>query len=211
MSWTEVTIGDLGSVVTGRTPPSNRPNLFGDIYPFITPTDINGQERRVEASRKISEAGRKSMERILVPQGSIAYVCIASVGKVCVVDRPSFTNQQINSVIVDEAKFEPSFVYYALREATPRIKSMVGGAATPIINKSTFSEISIRVPQLLAQRRIASILSVYDDLIENNTRRIAILEEMARRIYEEWFVRFRFPGHEGVRMLESELGLLPEG
>lgn len=61
------------------------------------------------------------------------------------------------------------------------------------------------------QRRIASILSAYDDLIENNTRRIAILEEMARRIYEEWFVRFRFPGHEKVRMVESELGLVPEG
>jgi type I restriction enzyme S subunit len=61
------------------------------------------------------------------------------------------------------------------------------------------------------QRRIAAILSAYDDLIENNTRRISILEEMARRTYEEWFVRFRFPGHEGVRMIESELGLVPEG
>lgn len=62
-----------------------------------------------------------------------------------------------------------------------------------------------------AQRRIASILSAYDDLIENNTRRIAILEEMARRIYEEWFVHFRFPSHENVRLVESELALVPEG
>jgi type I restriction enzyme S subunit len=69
----------------------------------------------------------------------------------------------------------------------------------------------IELPSLPEQRRVASILSAYDDLIENNTRRIAILEEMARRIYEEWFVRFRFPGHEGVRMVESELGLVPEG
>ena len=58
---------------------------------------------------------------------------------------------------------------------------------------------------------LSLILSAYDDLIENNTRRIAILEEMARRLYEEWFVRFRFPGHEGVRMVDSELGLVPEG
>ena len=72
-------------------------------------------------------------------------------------------------------------------------------------------EMPVAVPPLSSQRRIASILSTYDDLIENNTRRIAILEEMARRIYEEWFVRFRFPGHEGVRMVESELGLVPEG
>ena len=61
------------------------------------------------------------------------------------------------------------------------------------------------------QRRIASVLSAYDDLIENNTRRIAILEEMARLIYQEWFVHFRFPGHEKVKMVESELGPIPEG
>lgn len=150
------------------------------------------------------------MERLLVPAGSVAYVCIASVGKVCVVQHPSFTNQQINSVVVDEGEFDPSFVYYALRHATPRIKSIAGGAATPIINKSAFSDISVQAPDLPLQRRIASILSAYDDLIENNTRRIAILEEMARRIYEEWFVRFRFPGHENAQMVESELGLVPE-
>lgn len=72
-------------------------------------------------------------------------------------------------------------------------------------------EMKIALPPLEEQERIASILSAYDDLIENNTRRIAILEEMARRIYEEWFVRFRFPGHEQVKMVESELGLIPEG
>ena len=74
-----------------------------------------------------------------------------------------------------------------------------------------FRDALVPVPPLAVQRRIASILSAYDDLSEINTRRIAILEEMARRIYEEWFVRFRFPGHEGVRMVESQLGLVPEG
>jgi type I restriction enzyme S subunit len=71
--------------------------------------------------------------------------------------------------------------------------------------------IRLLLPSYEAQRRIASILSAYDDLIENNTRRMAILEELARRIYDEWFVRFHFPGHEDVRMVESELGLVPEG
>jgi type I restriction enzyme S subunit len=70
-------------------------------------------------------------------------------------------------------------------------------------------EMPVSYPPLPTQRRIASILSAYDDLIENNTRRIAILEEMARRIYEEWFVRFRFPGHGNVPMVESEIGLKP--
>lgn len=73
-----------------------------------------------------------------------------------------------------------------------------------------FRDAFVPVPPVNVQRRIASILSAYDDLIENNTRRIAILEEMARRIYEEWFVRFRFPGHEGVRMVESDSRMAPE-
>ncbi|WP_019506791.1 restriction endonuclease subunit S [Pleurocapsa sp. PCC 7319] len=67
------------------------------------------------------------------------------------------------------------------------------------------------LPPLPIQNKIASILSAYDDLIENNTRRIKILESMAQTIYQEWFVKFRFPGHEQVNMVESELGLIPEG
>ena len=69
----------------------------------------------------------------------------------------------------------------------------------------------LSMPTLPTQRKIASILSVYDDLIENNSRRIAILEEMAQAIYREWFVNFRFPGHENVKLVESTLGLIPEG
>jgi type I restriction enzyme S subunit len=67
------------------------------------------------------------------------------------------------------------------------------------------------VPPLAIQERIASILSAYDELIENNTRRIKILEEMAQMLYREWFVNFRFPGHRKVKMMESELGSIPEG
>ena len=87
----------------------------------------------------------------------------------------------------------------------------LSGATVERIPLSSFPDFPIRLPDLQTQRRIASILSAYDDLIENNTRRIAILEEMARRIYEEWFVRFRFPGHDEVKRVESELGLIPEG
>jgi len=67
------------------------------------------------------------------------------------------------------------------------------------------------VPPLKTQRKIAAILSAYDDLIENNLRRIEILQEMARFIYREWFVHFRFPGHEKVKLLDSPLGKIPEG
>ena len=91
------------------------------------------------------------------------------------------------------------------------IRGRAIGAAVPGINLGILKALEVVLPPLGIQRRIASILSAYDDLIERNTRRIAILEEMARRIYEEWFVHFRFPGHELVKMVESELGLIPEG
>ena len=73
------------------------------------------------------------------------------------------------------------------------------------------SVLDVPLPPLPTQRKIASILSAYDDLIENNTRRIAILEEMAQAIYREWFVNFRFPGHENVKLVDSPLGQIPEG
>lgn len=94
---------------------------------------------------------------------------------------------------------------------TDYIKPIVTGVSVPHISGAQIKGFEFRLPPADQQRRIASILSAYDDLIENNTRRIAILEEMARRIYEEWFVRFRFPGHENVQMVESELGLVPDG
>ena len=92
-----------------------------------------------------------------------------------------------------------------------RLRSRGTGTTVLGIKQSELVQVEIPIPPLDAQRRIASILSAYDDLIENNTRRIAILEEMARRIYEEWFVHFRFPGHERARMVDSELGPVPEG
>jgi type I restriction enzyme, S subunit len=104
---------------------------------------------------------------------------------------------------------DPRFVAYFLQ--TLNFANRSAAAAVPGINRNDLHRIPVHCPDLRQQRRIASILAAYDDLIENNTRRIAILEELVRRIYEEWFVRFRFPGHEGVRMVESELGLVPEG
>jgi len=85
------------------------------------------------------------------------------------------------------------------------------GATLPNLNTSIIRSVQIAYPSLPIQRTIASIFSTYDDLIENNTRRIAILEEMAQSLYQEWFVKFRFPGHEHTKMVESELGIIPDG
>ena len=81
----------------------------------------------------------------------------------------------------------------------------------PNLNTEILRSVPVRFPPLPIQRRIAGILSTYDDLIENSQRRIKILEEMARRLYREWFVHFRFPGHEGCMLVESPLGEIPEG
>ena len=209
--WDEFTIGQLGRVITGKTPPTKRSELYGQVYPFITPSDIDNRNYVVRTERFLSEEGCRFQRDLLLPARSVCVVCIASIGKICMSTYPSFTNQQINSVVVLENQHDPFFVYYVLKNALPRLRAIAGGVATPISNKGIFSEMKLSVPPLPTQRKIAGILSAYDHLIENNTRRIAILEEMAQAIYREWFVHFRFPGHESVRMVDSELGKIPEG
>jgi len=88
--------------------------------------------------------------------------------------------------------------------------NLADGAAQPNMSGKQIEGVRIPVPPPQTQEKISVIIGSYDDLIENNTRRIEILEEMARRLYEEWFVQFRFPGHEGVEFKESELGLIPK-
>ena len=192
-----VRIGDLGRVVTGKTPPSSQPELFGELHPFLTPTDIDGFARYIEPARFLSPEGRDYQHRLMLPERAVCVVCIgATIGKVCMTGRPSFTNQQINSVVVNEDEHDPFFVYHLMTTLRDELKSNAGGAATPIINKTAFSEIEVSVPPLPVQRRIAGILSAYDELMENSQRRIRLLEAMARALYREWFVHFRFPGHE---------------
>jgi type I restriction enzyme S subunit len=207
-----VRIGDLGRVVTGKTPPSSQPELFGDLHPFLTPTDIDGFARYIEPARFLSPEGSDYQHRLMLPERAVCVVCIgATIGKVCMTGRPSFTNQQINSVVVNENEHDPFFVYHLMTTLRDELKSNAGGAATPIINKTAFSEIEVSVPPLPVQRRIAGILSAYDELMENSQRRIRLLEAMARALYREWFVHFRFPGHEKHPRVATPLGDIPQG
>lgn len=202
----QVRIGDLGRVVTGKTPPSAKPELFGHAYPFLTPTDIDGVARYITPDRYLSDGGREYQHRLMLPERAVCVVCIgATIGKVCMTDRPSFTNQQINSVVVNEEEHDPFFVYSLLTTLRDELKANAGGAATPIINKTAFSEIEVRVPPLPVQRRIAGILSAYDELMENNRRRIRLLEAMARALYREWFVRLCQSGNLPKGWIEDRL------
>jgi type I restriction enzyme S subunit len=91
------------------------------------------------------------------------------------------------------------------------LRARSSGTTVLGIKQSELLHVEIPCPQISTQKRIASVLSAYDDLIENNTQRIRILEEMAQMIYREWFVNFRFPGHEKIKMVESEMGPIPKG
>ena len=107
----------------------------------------------------------------------------------------------------------PRFLSYALR-TRDHVRWMENqcshGATMASLNQAIVSRIGFRLPDIGIQGRIAGILSAYDDLIENNLRRVKILEEMAQSLYKEWFVDFRFPGHESVKMVDSPLGMIPE-
>ncbi|MDN8576790.1 restriction endonuclease subunit S [Corynebacterium sanguinis] len=209
--WRDTTIGGLGRVVTGSTPPSKHPDWFGDDLPFVTPSDITFGNRRPRPERWLSQSGRDGLRTRVVPPGSAAFVCIgATIGKVCLVETEAITNQQINTVIPGPHT-DSRFLYSLLRHLAPTVTQGASGAATPIINKSAFSAIPVRTPDLETQVRIGEVLGALDDLIENNRRRVEVLEEMARAIYREWFVKFRYPGHEDVPMVDSALGLIPEG
>jgi type I restriction enzyme S subunit len=122
-------------------------------------------------------------------------------------------SQSQMKLTVDGSKADPLYVYYALRSphGQHEIHSRAISAGVPHINLSLFKQLCVPVPPLPTQHKIVAILSAYDDLIENNNRRITILEEAALRIYREWFVDFRYPGHENVPLADSTLGSIPAG
>jgi type I restriction enzyme S subunit len=141
----------------------------------------------------------------------------ASVARCCMVPQevlPARVNQHVAIVRVKKEIADPAFVFYCLN--SPRYKSQLlalaqGGATREALTKETIENFQVSLPALSVQQRLSSVLRAYDALIKNNTRRIKILEEMAQMIYREWFVSLRFPGHENVEMVKSEIGSIPKG
>ena len=113
-----------------------------------------------------------------------------------------------NPQVIDQ-----QYYFQALKSSFVQAGLQMRATGTTVagIKQSELRQVEIPLPPLPTQRKIAAVLNTYDDLIENNTRRIKILEEMASTVYREWFVEFRFPGHEQVEMVESQLGLIPQG
>ncbi len=207
-----VRLKDIGRIITGNTPPTNKPEYYGDYMPFIKATDIPiGAKCTLVTEQSYSELAAEKYIESLVPKGSTCVVTIGSIGKkMTYAHTDLFVNQAINAIVPKES-YDKEYVFYNVRYSVlPQLKKLDSGTTSGRENVSKSSFSSIRIPVIKdkrVQRRIASILSTYDTLIENNTKRIRLLEKMAENLYKEWFVRFRFPGYEKAEMENG----LPKG
>ena len=193
-----VEIGQLGKVVTGDTPPKKNPEYYGSAYPFIKPTDMQvGQRYTYAYDECYSEAAYEKYKKKLIPEGATAVVTIGSIGqKLTLTHTACFVNQAVNAVIPNSEEFNSLYVFYLLKHNLNLVKSADTGASSgrENVSKSNFSKLQVLTTlDIKEQEKIAGILDGYDSLIENNQRRIALLEESARLLYREWFVNLRYP------------------
>ena len=211
--WETKRIGDLGRVVTGKTPSTAVVENFGGNYPFITIPDMDGRREISMSARTLSEQGAQSLRTCRLPPGAVMMSCIATIGNCGITTRPSFTNQQINTLICgDDA--EPKFVYYCFTQLGHALEAAGGGGSVYTnVSKSRFEEIELTLPPLAEQKAIAAVLGALDDKIELNRRMNATLEAMARALFQSWFVDFdpvRKNKDEGGRMKDEISTLFPD-
>lgn len=188
----EWTLEALGQIVTGKTPPKSIKNAYSDSgVPFVTPKDMDGRKWTVTTERSLSHEGVRSVQKSVVPAGSVAVSCIGSdMGKAVRIPVDSVTNQQINTLIPDTEKCDPDYLYYLLSTMQQDLKDIAGGSATPILNKGHFGKVRVRLPAIWYQKQAAKILSALDDKIQVNHQINQTLEQMAQAIFKSWFVEF---------------------
>lgn len=185
-------------------------------FKMIRTTNVRNGFIDVENVRYVTEEVYRIWTRRLVPKrGDIILTREAPLGDVGKVrtDDLIFLGQRLYHFRPDPRKLDADFLLYSLLGADlqAQIHGFGSGSTVEHMRLEDIPELKLHLPSLTVQRRIAGILSAYDDLIENCQRRIRILETMARSLYREWFVNFRFPGHEKVGMVASKLGEIPEG
>jgi len=183
---------------------------------FLNTTNIEQNRLKLADANFVTEEKFAQIKKGRLQRLDIVMTTRGSIGKLALFNCEYSTgliNAQMLILRADGHIIDQKFLFYLLCSDTlqSQIKNFSSGSAQPQIPIQDLREIEINYPPLPIQRKIAAILSTYDRLIENNTRRIEILEEMARSIYREWFVKFRFPGHEQAQMVDSELGPIPEG
>lgn len=208
METTTYKISDIGEVVGGGTPSTANSDFWGGDIPWISPKDLTGYKSVYISHGEsfLNKTGLKSGTKLL-PKDTVLFSSRAPIGYVAIASNPICTNQGFKSIICNKEIINPLFLYYYIKGNLDYIKLFGTGATFPEISGAAMRKIKVQIPSLPTQQKIASILSAYDRLIENNTRRIRLLEQMAENLYKEWFVRFRFPEHENVEMVNG----LPKG
>ena len=206
-----INIGDLGTIITGKTPPTTNKNYYGDYAVFIKPTDISEHSKYTyETEEMYSKLAAEKYESSLIPKGAICVPCIGTVGtKMTMAPCDCYTNQSINSIICNE-NYDNEYVYYLIKNFLPGLKAYNLGTASgrEYVSKSNFEKIELVAEQdKEIQKKIGIILSRYDSLIENYQKQIKLLEEAAQRLYKEWFIDLHFPGHENTNIIDG----VPEG
>ena len=203
-----VKLGDICTkVCSGGTPTSSNPAYYDGNIPWLNTNEVNFCNI-YSTNKTISEEGLKKSAAKYVPENTVIVAMYGvTAGKCAIAKIPLTTNQACCNLIIDKEKADYCYVYYYLRQQSDSLNKLAIGGAQQNLNALTIKKFKIALPTLPTQQKIASILSAYDRLIENNTRRIRLLEQMAENLYKEWFVRFRFPEHEKVEMVNG----LPKG
>ena len=229
MTFRRYKIGELGKVVTGKTPSTHNTDYWDGDFPFITIPDLNELPFVKYSSRTLSQLGATAIKSQMLPENSVLMSCIATVGKCGITTKPSFTNQQINAVIPND-KVNPLFLLYLFRNLGTEMSQFgSGGTVYSNISKSLFESIEVQIPEsLVLQSAIARILSVLDAKIAINNELSKTSENIARAIFKSWFIDFdpvkaKMAGEKPSGMdtataklfpnlmEESELGLIPKG
>ena len=154
--WREITIGQLGTVVTGTTPSKQNKEYYGDDYPFYKPSDLDAGIYTVKASDGLSKVGYEHARQL--PANSILVTCIgATIGKTGLIKREGSCNQQINAIIPD-ADCDSRFIYYLM--ISPDVQEVIKyksySTTLPILNKTQFSQLEVTLPPFAEQQRIVA-------------------------------------------------------
>lgn len=209
MITTEYRIKDIGEVVGGGTPRTDIPDYWDGNIPWISPVDLSSYSNIYisKGQNNITELGLKKSSTKLLPKDTVLLSSRAPIGYLAIAANEICTNQGFKSIICDKNKVEPLFLYYYLKLNIEQLKSFATGATFPELSGNTLKKIKVQLPPLPTQQKIASILSAYDNLIQNYKKQIEALQTVASELYKEWFVRFRFPGWQNAKFENG----IPEG
>ena len=186
--WPKVKLGDVCiKIVSGGTPSTKHSEYYGGVIPWLRTQEVDFKPI-FSTELSISEAGLENSSAKWIPANTVVVAMYgATAGRSAIAKIPLTTNQACCNLVVDDQAADYRFVYYALRLLYEELEGLAKGSAQTNLSLGIIKSFQIPLPPLPVQRRIADVLSAYDDLIENNRRRIAILEETARLAYRKWF------------------------